>query len=114
MVRNLFQLFSFHTNTNDNNSGGKIIQFSDHKHKPDHKKHKLPATRGHVDSLARNMKNQQTIRSNNHNNYKPLSRAKKSPKSKFSFASMLFYVFAVCSILFGIFILFGGISLFIK
>ncbi len=112
MVRNLFQLFSFHTSTNDNNSGGKIIQFRDHKHKPDHKKQKVLATRGHNDSLARNMKNQQTLRYNN--NYKALSRTKKKFKSKLSLASMLFYAFAVCSILFGIFILFGGISLFIK
>jgi uncharacterized protein YqhQ len=114
MVRNLFQLYSFHTSTNENNSGGKIIQFSDHKHKSEHKKHKLPATRGHIDSLARSVKNQQSSKPHNHNSYKQLSRAKKNSKTKFSLASTLFYVFAVCSILFGIFILFGGSTFFIK
>jgi hypothetical protein len=114
MVRNLFQLYSFRTSTNENNSGAKIIQFSEHKHKSEQKKHRLPATRGQGDSLARNMKSQQALRSHNHNGYKPLSKAKKNMKSKLSLAAVLFYAFATCGILFGLFILFGGVSLLVK
>ncbi|APJ04741.1 hypothetical protein [Silvanigrella aquatica] len=115
MVKNLFQLYSFVASTNENNSGAKIIQFSDHKHKSEHKKLKQPSVRGgHNDSLARNVKNQHTVKSHNPSSYKSFNKVKKSPKSKFSLASLLFYTFAIFGILFGLFILFGGLSLFFK
>lgn len=115
MVRNLFQLYSLYASTNENNSGAKIIQFSDHKHKSEQKKHRPPSTRGQSDSLARNIKNQQVFRSQNHHTiYKHLPKTKKNIKSRISITSGLFYTFAICGILFGMFVLFGGIFFLFK
>jgi len=114
MMKNLFQLYSFVPSTNENNFGAKIIQFSDHKHKSENKKSKDLSSRAQSDSLARNLKNHQALRVHHHSSYKPSVRAKKSLKSKFVLKLMIFYAFAFSGILFGLFILFGGLTLFFK
>ena len=108
MVRNLFQLCSFQSNNNDNNSGGKIIQISDHKHKAEYKKQKHGSGRAHSDSLARNIKNHQNNKTPQQGHYKGLQKANKKGKPKYSISNIFYYIFAILSILFGLYVLFGG------
>jgi hypothetical protein len=108
MVRNLFQLCSFHSYNNENNSGGKIIQISDHKHKAEHKKQKQGSGRTQSDSLARNIKNHQNSKTPQAGHYKTLQKPNRKGKPKPSVSNIFYYVFAILSILFGLYVLFGS------
>ena len=114
MVRNLFQLCSFYTSNNEHNSGGKIIQISDHKHKAEHKKQKQSGSRAHSDSLALNIKNHNNNKTTHSNGYRSFQKQHKKQKPKTSIYTVLFYIFAIFSILFGLYVLFGGVLRLVK
>ncbi|WP_186647904.1 hypothetical protein [Fluviispira vulneris] len=104
-MKNLFQLRSSHLLSQEPQSGAKIIQFRDHKHKAD-KKQRHTSLRTHGDSLARNLKTQQSHRI-------ALKVQKKTVKKPFH-TSSLFYALALAAILFGIFMLLGGFAVIFK
>lgn len=101
----IFKLYS-----SDPNSGGKIIQLSDHKHKSEHKKTKQShPSRGQGDALARNIKNSYSGRTGHSSQYKSFQKSQRKSKSKFSLFTVCYYIFAASAILFGLYILFGGL-----
>ncbi len=114
MMRNLFQLYSTNAQSKEQNSGAKVIQFSEHKHKSENKKHKPVSTRTHGDSLARNIKSHHSFKSHHQSGHRTVVKPSKKGNSKFFQASTLFYCLAVMGILFGLFMLLGGFSLIFK
>ncbi len=110
MLKNMFHLTVYKLYSSDPNSGGKIIQLSDHKQKADHKRQKQNAVnRGQGDSLARNIKNSHSNRLGHSSQYKSFQKTKKKSKNKFSIFTICYYIFAALAILFGLYILFGGL-----
>lgn len=109
-MKSLFSVKMFKLHSSEPNSGGKIIQMSDHKNKSEHKKHKNGnSRRNQHDTLARNMKSGHSGRSHQSSQYKPFQKANKKNKKKFSIFTIFYYVVAGLAILFGLYILFGGL-----
>lgn len=110
MLKNMFHLTVYKHYSSDPNTGGKIIQLSDHKQKADQKRQKQNGiNRGQGDSLARNLKNPHANRLGHSSQYKSFQKSKKKSKSNFSIFTICYYVFAALAILFGLYILFGGL-----
>ncbi|KAB8028125.1 hypothetical protein [Fluviispira multicolorata] len=105
-MKNLFQLRSSRILSQEPQSGAKIIQFRDHKHKAADKKLKHMSSRSHGDSLARNIKT--------HSNQRAVVKTRPKIEKKTFQGSSLFYALALAAILFGIFMLLGGFSVIFK
>ncbi|WGL61054.1 hypothetical protein QEJ31_05530 [Pigmentibacter sp. JX0631] len=110
-MKSLFSVNMFKLHSSDHNSGGKIIQMSDHKNKSEHKKHKNGTSgRSQQDTLARNIKGGHSGRIQHSGQYKSGQKTnKKNNKKKFSIFTIFYYVIAGLAILFGLYILFGGL-----
>lgn len=114
MLRNLFQLNSYFPSSHEKNSGAKIIQFSDHKHKFDHKKLKIANSKDHIDPIVKSYKNHSKYNENKHYSDKLLFGIKKNLNIKTTASYILYYTFNFIGIVLGLFLLFGGASLMSK
>ncbi|RDB36319.1 hypothetical protein [Spirobacillus cienkowskii] len=114
MVRNLFQSGSLRFRTSEHNSGGKVIQISEHRLKAENKKTKLFSARMGQDSLARNLKQPQNTRFTTRSVVKTSEKPLKKPNIKFFILTGLFYAFAIGGIVFGLIVLLGGVPALFK
>lgn len=105
-MKNLFNFRLAHPQSEEHQFGAKVIPFRDHKSKTNKKKQQ-GQTRGHGgDSLARNLKSHTGLRRGSKLQKKASKHSSKKPTA--------FYVSVFVTILFGLFILFGGLSSFFK